>query len=87
MLLKTVIGYVLLRTAWRYHDRASKDKKNEEDTPSASFSASRNVSDPTLHKRHGTSINETESDGAGRKRKSKSLSDIERFTLCSNRII
>lgn len=85
MLLKTVIGYVLLRTAWRYHNRASKDKKHEEDTPDASFSASRNVRDPTLHKRHSTSINET--DGAGRKRKSKSLSDIERFTLCSNRII
>ena len=85
LFVKTVLGVILLKTAWNYHDRmqASKQETSIESTSGLSVHAD-------LHKRHDLT---TESYSSGdnehiqRKPKSRSLSDIERFTLCSNRIV
>ena len=83
MLFKTVLGVVLLRTAWQYHDDVSDAKKNEPDDNKDSLHEG---SEPDVH-----SVFQPTGHVARRPHhrsmKSKSLSDIERFTLCSNRII
>ncbi len=87
LFIKTVLGVILLRTAWRYHDKM---KKEEQETSAStrlaghpkrhSFTNS-NVFDDVVESSSSTSRSEN------RKLKSKSLSDIERFTMCSSRII
>lgn len=73
MAVKITVGVILLRTAWRYYDNNSRAKKHEEE----------NTDPPILRKRPRDSSLFDESETT----KSKPLSDIERFTLCSNRII
>lgn len=79
MLVKISLGVILLRTAWRYYD--SGKKKQEKETSKENFYA-----DDTLQKRRSLS-NIFDAKPQSEKSKSRSLSDIERFTLCSNRII
>ena len=77
MLVKILLGVTLLRTAWRYHDDANSTEQKE-DTYSMDLHATKK---DTHHK------GQTDLSTSIRERKSKTLSDIERFTLCSNRII
>lgn len=90
ILVKTMLGVILLRTAWKYHDRMKDEEKHEGETSKHTSGFTMNYSH--LRKRQGTTSDsdvdtKLDQDKDERSLKSKSLSDIERFTLCSNRII
>lgn len=72
--LKITLGVVLLRTAWKYYDSMKKeDKKKDEHV----------ITSPELD----ILTYQGRIEKPWTRMKSKSLTDIERFTLCSNRII
>ena len=101
MSLKIVLGIILLKLARSYHPKNT--EKAEEDQPDSSvvtFSKSLvDVSDGRYPLRQRKSLSCDSNIAAVMKidhsvsapqksiTKSKSLSDIERFTLCSNRIV
>lgn len=88
LFVKTVLGVLLLRTAWRYHDQMKESEKEEHES-TAKLPVS--LGTHALHKKHADSSigshSSRDSESLHRKSKSRSLSEIERFTLCSNRII
>ena len=96
--LKVLIGIILLGKASQYrHVSKSSDNQTEQVPVSASSSSEaiyhRRKSDPTKaiteQIESGSQENTTRQGGNTKRRipKTKSLSDVERFTLCSNRIV
>ena len=79
MLVKIVLGVTLLRTAWRYHDDANSTEHEEE-----TYNMDLYTTKKDTHQKGQSGLIRERPPNA---RKSKPLSDIERFTLCSNRII
>lgn len=96
MLLKTTLGVILLRTAWQYYDNTKIVEEQEVNVFEEGLNTEKTAAS-TLRKRRSLSIDSnildvfdyrTRSEKSSKKPKSKKpLSDIERFTLCSNRII
>ena len=88
--MKIVVGVVLLRTAWWYYDNTKIEKESYDEDYQTS---ERGVAPNLCRRSVSTDSNvypmedRSSSDKLRKTRKSKPLSDIERFTLCSNRII
>lgn len=96
--LKVLIGIILLGKASQYrHVSKSSDSSQTEQIHASSSSSEathhRRKSDPTkgvTEQSESGGQEDTTREGGNTKRriaKTKSLSDIERFTLCSNRIV
>ena len=97
IMVKIFLGVMLLRTAWRYHDNMEK-KKQELDSLDDQSVFTKTDSSSHLRKRRSSTESKSsdlllgakldlEDRTSSSKLKSRSLSDIERFTLCSNRIV
>lgn len=86
LFVKTVLGVLLLRTAWKYHDQMKESEKEEHESTAG---LAVGLDAHSLHKKHTDSSvgSHSSRDSENLHRKSRSLSEIERFTLCSNRII
>lgn len=81
--MKIFLGVILLRTAWQYRGNFADDEviSNKQE----SFET--DGGQPSLHKRRNVKTTDVKVTSDSSKQKFKSLSDIERFTLCSNRIV
>ena len=85
--LKTLLGIVLLGVACGYKHKLPNDedeniKEKKKETRQSDLSRKEPVSDTVL-----TRPDSTVRDRSSKTTKTKSLSDIERYTLCSNRIV
>ena len=84
--LKTLLGIVLLGVACGYkHKPPDEDeniKEEKKETKQSGLTRKEPVSDTVL-----TRPDSTVRDRSSKTAKTKSLSEIERYTLCSNRIV
>lgn len=88
--MKTVLGVILLRTAWRYHDSMKDHEKDDQEESKHGHGLDVDAEHPHLLRKQSltTDIRKRPTKDSDKGPfKSKSLSDIERFTLCSNRIV
>ena len=91
MALKVLLGIVLLGNACNYRYTDTGAHGNESQKPSVSGQSDHVTQGEESHLRHRKASAESEADskptGTPQKKPSKPLDDIERFTLCSNRIV